>query len=192
VATKPRAGHLKRVARRRCAAVQAHTADWSGASGDAYRSHAGQQLDAIGGIATASPAISYAVEGAGLLVGLVRGIVRDLIAQFIATLAARLPQWLAEEGLTLGLATPVVVGQVAALVAKWVNKIQHFVRALLTSLRRPVWQYQAVPALSGLLSALPGVPRDQAAPSCTTSLRRCSGKVSHLPQCHAPRGAGTP
>jgi hypothetical protein len=30
----------------------------------------------------------------------------------------------------------VVVGQVAALVAKWVNKIQHFVRALLNSLRR--------------------------------------------------------
>jgi hypothetical protein len=66
----------------------------------------------------------------------VRGIVRDLIAQFVATLAARLPQWLAEAGLTLGLATPVVIGQVAALVAKWVNKIQHFVRALLSSLRR--------------------------------------------------------
>jgi uncharacterized protein YukE len=117
-------------------AVRAHTAGWAGASGDAYRSHAAQQLDAIGAIATASEAISHAVEGAGLLVGLVRGIVRDLIAQFVATLAARLPQWLAEEGLTLGLATPVVVGQVAALVAKWVNKIQHFVRALLNSLRR--------------------------------------------------------
>jgi hypothetical protein len=69
-------------------------------------------------------------------VGLVRGIVRDLTAQFVATLAARLPQWLAEEGLTVGFATPVVIGQVAALVAKWVHKIQHFVRALLSSLRR--------------------------------------------------------
>lgn len=128
-------------------AVRAQTAAWSGASGDAYRSHAAQQLDAIGGIATAAGAISYAVEGAGLLVGLVRGIVRDLIAQFVATLAARLPQWLAEEGLTLGLATPVVVGQVAALVAKWVNKIQHFVRALLNSLRR----------LNGKLDELTGV-----------------------------------
>jgi hypothetical protein len=92
-------------------AVRAQTAGWSGASGDAYRGHAARQLDVIGGIATASEAISYAVEGAGLLVGLVRGIVRDLIAQFVATLAARLPQWLAEEGLTLGIATPVVVGQ---------------------------------------------------------------------------------
>jgi uncharacterized protein YukE len=134
--------------RDQCAqAVRAQTAGWLGASGDAYRSHAAQQLDAIGGIATAAGAISYAVEGAGLLVGLVRGIVRDLIAQFVATLAARLPQWLAEAGLTLGFATPVVVGQVAALVAKWVNKIQHFVRALLSSLRR----------LSGKLDELTGV-----------------------------------
>jgi uncharacterized protein YukE len=127
--------------------VRAQTAGWLGASGDAYRSHAAEQLDAIGGIATAAAAISHAVEGAGLLVGLVRGIVRDLIAQFVATLAARLPQWLAEAGLTLGLATPVVIGQVAALVAKWVNKIQHFVRALLSSLRR----------LSGKLDELTGV-----------------------------------
>ena len=87
------------------------------------------------------------VEGAGLLVGLVRGIVRDLIAQFAATLAARLPQWLAEEGLSLGFATPVVIGQVAALVAKWVNKIQHFVRSLLNSLRR----------LAGKIDELTGV-----------------------------------
>jgi hypothetical protein len=128
-------------------AVRSHTAGWSGASGDAYRSHSAQQADAIGGIAQASEAISSAVEGAGLLVGLVRGIVRDLIAQFVATLAARLPQWLAEAGLTLGIATPVVIGQVAVLVAKWVNRIQGFIRALLNSLRQ----------LSGKLTDLTGV-----------------------------------
>jgi uncharacterized protein YukE len=128
-------------------AVKAQTAGWVGASGDAYRGHAAQELEAIGGIATVSGAISSAVEGAGLLVGLVREIVRDLIAQFVGTLAARLPQWLAEAGLTLGLATPVVVGQVAALVVKWVNKIQHFIRALLDSLRR----------LNGKLGELTGV-----------------------------------
>ena len=123
---------------------------WTGASGDAYRRHASQQLDAVSGIATASQAISYAVEGAGLLVGLVRGIVRDLIAQFVGTLAARLPQWLAEEGLTLGIATPVVVAQVAALITKWAERIQHVVRALLNSLRR----------LSGKLDELTGVLED--------------------------------
>nr|WP_240948011.1 hypothetical protein [Planosporangium mesophilum] len=117
-------------------AVKSATAYWLGASGDAYREHAGVHLAVMEGVSHAAHGISYAVQGAGLLVGLVRGIVRDLIAQFVGTLAARLPQWLAEEGLTLGVATPVVIGQVAALVATWVNKIQRFVRALLNSLRR--------------------------------------------------------
>jgi hypothetical protein len=116
--------------------LRSEVAEWFGASGDAYRAHAGAQLQAMEGLAVAAQGISSAVEGAGLLVALVRGIVRDLIAEFIGTLAARLPQWLAEEGLTLGLATPVVVGQVAMLVAKWVDRIQHFVRGLLNSLRR--------------------------------------------------------
>jgi hypothetical protein len=93
-------------------------------------------LRVLDGLSTAAQGISYAVEGAGLLVGLVRGIVRDLIADFIGTLAVRLPEWLAEAGLTLGIATPVVIGQVGALVAKWANKIQHFVRGLLRSLAR--------------------------------------------------------
>ncbi|GIF09777.1 hypothetical protein [Actinoplanes siamensis] len=110
--------------------------DWFGASGDAYHRHADAHLHVMATLSTAAHGISYAVEGAGLLVALVRGIVRDLIAEFIGTLAARLPQWLAEEGLTLGLATPAVAGQVATLVATWVNKIQHFIRALLDSLRR--------------------------------------------------------
>jgi hypothetical protein len=116
--------------------LQQEVSGWHGASGEAYRGQAGTHASVLDGLATAAQGISYAVEGAGLLVGLVRGIVRDLIAQFVGTLAARLPQWLAEAGLTLGIATPVVIGQVAALVAKWVDKIQHFVRALLSSLRR--------------------------------------------------------
>ena len=140
--------------------VLAQTGGWSGASGDAYRGHAAQQADALGGIAKASEGISYAVEGAGLIVGLVRGIVRDLIAQFVGTLAARLPQWLAEEGLTLGLATPVVVGQVAALVAKWVTRIQGFIRALLDSLRRLSGKLAELTAvLDGLKNALSRLSR---------------------------------
>jgi hypothetical protein len=117
-------------------AISSEIPDWLGESGDAYRQHAGIHLSIVDSIATAAHGISYAVEGAGLLVGLVRGIVRDLIAQFVATLAVRLPQWLAEEGLTFGLGTPVVIGQVASLVSKWADKIQRFIRALLDSLRR--------------------------------------------------------
>ncbi|WP_229072235.1 hypothetical protein [Actinoplanes sp. DH11] len=129
------------------AAIRADTADWVGMSADAYRARAVEQLAAAGGIATATNAIAYAVEGAGLLVGMVREIVRDLIAQFVATLAVRLPQWLAAEGITLGLATPMVAAQVASLVARWVDRIRHFIRALLDSLRR----------LDGKLTELAGV-----------------------------------
>jgi hypothetical protein len=127
--------------------LRTEVAGWFGASGDAYREHAGLQMQVLEGISKAAEGISSAVEGAGLLVALVRGIVRDLIADFVGTLAARLPQWLAAEGLTLGLATPVVIGQVAALVAKWVNRIQGFVRGLLSSLRR----------LSPMLDRLAGI-----------------------------------
>ena len=70
---------------RYAAAFRAQTADWHGASGDAYRTPATEQLAAVDGIATVTNAISAAVEGAGLLVALVREIVRDLIAQFVAT-----------------------------------------------------------------------------------------------------------
>ncbi|GLY06932.1 hypothetical protein [Actinoplanes sp. NBRC 101535] len=111
------------------------TADWHGASADAYRAHATENLSVLAGISVASGGISSAVEGAGLIVGLVRGLVRDLIAQFIATLAIRLPQWAAVEGISLGTATPLIASQVASLVATWANKIQRHIRALLASLR---------------------------------------------------------
>ncbi|WP_229072250.1 WXG100 family type VII secretion target [Actinoplanes sp. DH11] len=109
---------------------------WHGASGDAYRRHADQHLEMLAGVAEAARGVSYAVEGAGLLVASVREIVRDLLAEFVGTLAARLPQWLAVEGLTLGVASPLVISQVTALVLNWAHRIQGFVRALLNSLRR--------------------------------------------------------
>ncbi|WP_229071063.1 hypothetical protein [Actinoplanes sp. DH11] len=117
------------------AQVSTDTTGWSGAAGDAYRAHADTQLSALQGIGVAAGGIASAVEGTGLLVALVRETVRDLIAEFVATLAVRLPQWLAMEGLTLGIATPFVAGQVASLVASWANRIQHFLRGLLSSLR---------------------------------------------------------
>ncbi|MFC7532218.1 WXG100 family type VII secretion target [Actinoplanes sp. GCM10030250] len=121
---------------------------WSGTSGDSYSAHAHAHLRVLETLATAAQGISYAIEGAGLLVAAVRDLVRDLIAQFVGTLAARLPQWLAAEGLTLGVATPFVITQVAALVARWSARIHHFLLALLTSLRR---LHPMLDRLTGLL-----------------------------------------
>ncbi|MEU4564329.1 hypothetical protein AB0F72_38605 [Actinoplanes sp. NPDC023936] len=159
---------------RYASAIRAQTADWIGMSANAYRSQAAEQLTTIQGIATATNAIAYAVEGAGLLVGMVREIARELIAQFVATLAVRLPQWLAAEGITLGLATPVVAGQIASLVAQWANRIQHFIRALLHSLRRLSERLTELVAVLGRLQKVLGrlsrtdptaVPAGRGAPS---------------------------
>ncbi|NUO60722.1 MAG: hypothetical protein HOV78_28990 [Hamadaea sp.] len=152
-------------------AIKVETASWLGPSGDAYRQHAGTQVTVLEGIGKAAHGIHYAVMGAGLIVGLVRGIVRDLIAQFIGTLAARLPQWLAEAGLTLGLATPVVIGQVVSLVTTWVNKIQKFVRALLSSLKKLI---PMAKKLGELLEQLKGL------------LRKLLGKADDLPGGNRP------
>src|ERR1700730_8973326 len=43
---------------------------------------------------------------------------------------------------------------------------------------RPVWQYQAVPALSGLLPALPGVPRIRLPPAAP---HRCDDAAGRSP-----------
>jgi len=61
-------------------------------------------------------------------------LVRDLVAEAIATIAARLPGWAAATGLTLGIATPFIVAQVAKLVAEWVTRIHRFLTGLLNSL----------------------------------------------------------
>jgi hypothetical protein len=71
-----------------------------------------------------------------MLVALVRTLVRDAIAEFVSVLSVRLWEWLAEEGCTLGVGTPWVIAQVSALVGKWADKIAHFFRALINSLRR--------------------------------------------------------
>ncbi|GGQ44571.1 WXG100 family type VII secretion target [Couchioplanes azureus] len=117
-------------------AVTAQLGEWAGASARAYRAHITEQLTAMDGIARATAGIAALVEGAGLLVALVRELVRDLIADFVSVLAVRLPMWLAEEGATLGLATPLVVSQVGSLVAKWAARIGKLISALISSLRR--------------------------------------------------------
>jgi uncharacterized protein YukE len=130
------AAHTRDVAADLQAAVAAQIGEWGGASATAYRGHLAGQVQAMNGLARAAGGIAAVVEGAGLLVALVRELVRDLIADFVSVLAVRLPMWLAEAGLTLGAATPLVVSQVGSLVAKWAARIGKLLTALLASLRR--------------------------------------------------------
>ncbi|WP_018686728.1 hypothetical protein [Actinokineospora enzanensis] len=112
------------------------TAGWSGPAADAYRSNAKAQGEHITAAASGAGTIGTVVEVVGVLVGAVRGIVRDLVAECISTLLARLPQWLAEEGLTLGLATPHVVASVATLISKWVGRITDVITKLTRSVEK--------------------------------------------------------
>ncbi|WP_436492904.1 WXG100 family type VII secretion target [Actinokineospora sp. HUAS TT18] len=112
------------------------TAGWSGPAADAYRTNASQQGEHITAAGTGADTIGTVVEVVGVLVGVVRGIVRDLVAECISTLLIRLPQWLAELGLTLGLATPHVVASVAALVSKWVGRVTDIIAKLTRSLEK--------------------------------------------------------
>jgi hypothetical protein len=87
------------------------------------------------GLATGATGMSTVVELAGTLVAAVRSIVRDLLADFVATLAVRLAQWALEAGLSFGVATPLIAFQVTALVARYANRIKHFLKTLITHLR---------------------------------------------------------
>jgi uncharacterized protein YukE len=117
-------------------AVSRQTAAWSGPASDAYRAQSKEHEGGMSALSEAAETMASIVEGSGMLVALVRTLVRDAIAEFVSILAVRLWEWLAEEGLTLGLGTPWVIAQVSSLVGKWVNKIKNFLKGLLNSLRR--------------------------------------------------------
>jgi uncharacterized protein YukE len=148
-------------------AVDRQTAGWTGEAGEAYRNHAAIQQTALTGIAEAAAGISQLVHGAGLVVALVREMVRDLIAEFVSVLAVRIWEWLAEAGLTLGLATPLVISQVAALVGRWVGKIARLLNGLISSLRKlmPIIQRlgRLIESLKDLLRRLRRRPGTSAA-----------------------------
>ncbi|MDG4789744.1 hypothetical protein O7626_28105 [Micromonospora sp. WMMD1102] len=130
------AEHTVKAANELRAAVARDLVEWAGPAATAYQTNIGLQVDSLGKIGESAKGIGSAVEGAGLLVTLVRELVRDLIADFVSVLVVRLPMWLAEAGLTLGAATPLVAAQVSSLVAKWVAKISELLLGLVRSITK--------------------------------------------------------
>ena len=129
-------------------------AGWAGPAATTHHDRARDNGLAIRGLASGASGLSTVVEGAGMLVATVHTLVRDLIAQFVATLAVRLPQWAAAAGLTLGIATPAIALQVTALVARYTTRIKHFLKALITSLRRLATSSERLKRLIDELSLL--------------------------------------
>jgi hypothetical protein len=116
-------------------AIDRETIDWTGAAAEAYRNHMNEELGTFQLLVKVSNVLSIASKAAGLLVAFVRQLVRDLISECVAAVAVELPTLLAEEGLTLGAATPVVIAQIVALIGKWIARVEHDLTALVKSIR---------------------------------------------------------
>jgi hypothetical protein len=113
-------------------AVRWDTTEWAGGAAEAYRAWTRQQKGVVEALAKAAETMAVITEAAGFLVAGVRMMVRDAIA----TLVSRLIDYAADEVLSLGLATPLVVGQVATLCASWAARIGRWLRDLIGSLAR--------------------------------------------------------
>jgi hypothetical protein len=113
-------------------AVSRDLAEWSGAASQAYRRWVDARCQSLQALGSAADTVAAIVEGAGALVGAVRMMVRDAVA----TVVSRLVVYAAEVVGTVGLATALVVEQVATLCASWAVRIAHWLRDLLASLRR--------------------------------------------------------
>ncbi|MBB2941907.1 hypothetical protein FB565_001611 [Actinoplanes lutulentus] len=111
--------------------VRLDLSEWDSPAATAYRIRSESDQQAVFALAAAAQTLAELIEGAGALIAAVRLLVRDAIA----FLVSRLVVYAAEAAFTLGLATPVVVGQVTAAISSWGARIAGFLQALIRSLR---------------------------------------------------------
>jgi uncharacterized protein YukE len=143
-------------------AIDRETLDWTGSAAEAYRQHMNEELGAMVALVKAADLLGTAVKAGGLLIAFVRQLVRDQIALAVGAVVGALPVLLAEEGLTLGLATPAVIAQVGILLLKWIKRVEHDLSLLIKSLRnlgRLVTRLDEV--LKTLVSLIKGLAREK-------------------------------
>ncbi|GLZ37633.1 DUF6531 domain-containing protein [Actinokineospora sp. NBRC 105648] len=105
---------------------------WQGAAAEGYRASASGISDALASASSIAGGLSTATTIMGALVDAVRSTVRDLIARLVGNCV----QWLLEEAFTLGLATPVVVGQVTVAVSNAMAKVSKLVAKVTGTIRK--------------------------------------------------------
>ena len=179
-------------------AVGEGTAGWQGQAADGYRAQTARQVEQLTAAGTGAQTVGSIVEGAGVLVGVVREVVRDLVAECVSTLIARIPQWLAEIGLTVGIATPHVVASAVALIARWVDRISEVIIKLTRSLGNLMPLIRQLDELfAGIRDSLSGAPSAGTPPSTTpTSAAPTVDSTASAPGATTPQptgdGAGPP
>lgn len=135
--------------------VKTDTAPWHGPAMDVYKPFARGEASMIDAAGTAAGAVGAAVSGAGIAVQTVRTIVRDLIAEAMSELVQYLARSAIAAGVTLGLATPVLVADGIRIVAKWSTRVAEWLRKIVRSFQKLAEIVQKVkPALSKVDEAL--------------------------------------
>jgi hypothetical protein len=157
-------------------AVRWDTTDWEGEAGDAYHTWSTTQQNTITALAHAADTMAVMTAAAASLIAGVRQMVRDAIAVVVAHLI----DYAIEELASLGAATAVVANQVAILCTTWSDRISHWIRDLLASLRNLSSLgdrlKEALEAIKALLARL----KDQQPP--VVALQRLKGRGAGNPQ----------
>ena len=161
-------------------AVRWDTTEWEGEAGDAYRAWSTTQQNTITALAQAADTMAVMTDAAASLIAGVRQMVRDAIAVVVAHLI----DYAIEELASLGAATAVVANQVAILCATWSDRISHWIRDLLASLRNlealSTRLREALDAIKALLRRL-GAARDEVAePALTRAKKRGAGAAQYF------------
>ncbi|KJL36528.1 ADP-ribosyltransferase exoenzyme [Microbacterium ginsengisoli] len=103
----------------------------AGEAMDAYRRFQTDAAQHLHGAATWAGAMATGLQVAATIVQVVHDIVRDVLSQLVGSAIS----WAAEAVVTVGLATPWIVEQVATRVASWTAKIGSKLTALLRSIK---------------------------------------------------------
>lgn len=168
--------------------VDQGSAAWTGQAGDAYRQHAHDKIATLQAASTAAHTISTTVEMVGQVVEAIRTLVRDIVTQAIGEII----QIGLEEVLSLGLATPIVIGQVSTQVAKWSSEIAGAIKKLTGAFAKlkpmmskldEIWQ--------SIMKALRGTGRGARGESAGTSPAGSKFPTPEPARAHEPGGNST-
>lgn len=167
--------------------------DMSGETITAYRAHVQSLADTVASTGTWSGAVGSGIEIASTLVQAVYELVRDGIAQVVGTAISAL----ITAGATLGLGTPVAVGQIVARVSSVATRVGRFIENLLSSARKLMPLFDKLCTVLGKLfrgSHGAGVASDVDVPHSTRTVPTPDGSVSGTSTLSSPaaHGGGTP
>lgn len=101
----------------------------AGEAMDAYRRFQSESAQHISAAASWAGAMSTGLQIASTIVQIVHDLVRDVLSQLVGSIIS----WAAEAVFTLGLATPVIVGQVSTRVASLSAKVGKYVTDAISS-----------------------------------------------------------